>query len=143
MSADELPRFAAMSLGEEAEWLPRRDHVQRHPQRAAIGLAAADGERADRAQQKADDRCLEELALAHVADGVTERELDPRRVFPVDVVRDEDVAAASRDVLRALEMPRCEERRDRANDRKPDAPDPEPLFRKDRHSGEHGHERVT
>jgi len=63
---------------------------------------------------------------------VTERELDPRRVFPVDVIRDEDVAAASRDVLRALQTPRCEERRERANDRKADAPEPQLLLGKDR-----------
>ena len=77
------------------------------------------------------------------ADRVTERELDPRWVLPVDVVRDEDVAAGSRDVLRALETPWREERRESANGRKPDAPDPEPLLRKDRRSGEHRQERVT
>src|SRR6266581_2714357 len=75
MSADQLPRFAAMSLREKAERLARRDHVERHPQRAAVGLAPPDRERADSAQEEADDRGLEELALAHVADGVTKREL--------------------------------------------------------------------
>ena len=40
-------------------------------------------------------------------------------------------------------IPVLEERRNRANDWKPHPPDPEPLFRKDRRSGEHGHERVT
>jgi len=63
---------------------------------------------------------------------VTHRELDPRRVLPIDVIRDEDVAAASRDVLRALQTPGREERRERANDRKAEAPEPELLLGKDR-----------
>src|SRR5712691_3213088 len=115
-----------MALSEKAERLPRRDHVERHPQCGAIRLAPSDRECADSAQQKPDDRRLEELLLAHVADRVTQREFDPRWVFPVDVVRDEDVAAASRDVLGALETPWSEERSETANDRKPDPPEPEP-----------------
>jgi hypothetical protein len=59
---------------------------------------------------------------------VTERELDPRRVFPVDVVRDEDVAAAPRDVFRSLETPRREERRDGPDEREEEAPEPETLL---------------
>src|SRR6266581_2611642 len=138
-----FPTRMRMSRRQKAERLARRDHVERHPQRAAVGLAPPDRERADSAQEEADDRRLEELALAHVADGVTKRELDPRRVFPVDVVRDEDVAAAPRDVLAALETPRREERGERANDRKPDTPDPEPFLGKDRRTGKDGQERVT
>src|SRR5256886_13804415 len=110
---------------------------------AAVRLAATHRKRTDRAQQEAHDRRLEELALAHVTDRVAERELDPRRVLPVDVVRDEDVAAGLRDVLRALKTPRREESRKGADDRKSDAPAPEAFFRKDRRSGEDGHERVT
>jgi hypothetical protein len=63
---------------------------------------------------------------------VAERELDPRRVLPVDVIGDEDVAAALGDVIAALETPRREEGRNCANRRKPDAPDPEALLGKDR-----------
>src|SRR6266849_3148593 len=117
-----------MALSEKAERLPRRDHVERHPQCGAIRLAPSDRKGADSAQQKPDNRRLEELLLPHVADRVTERELDPRWVLPVDVVRDEDVPTASRDVLSALEAPRREERRKSANDRKPEAPEPEPLL---------------
>src|SRR5205085_10452409 len=106
-------------------------------------LAAPHRERADGAQEEADDGCLEELTLPHVSDRTTERELDPRRVLPVDVIRDEDVAAASWDVLAALEAPRREERRQRADDRKSDAPEPEPLLGKDRRAGDGAQERVT
>src|SRR2546428_6593385 len=91
--ADELTRFAAMSFGEEAERLTSGDDVERHLERAAVRFAAAHWERADRAQEETDDRRLEELALPHVADGVTERELDPRRVFPGAVVRGTAVGA--------------------------------------------------
>jgi hypothetical protein len=59
---------------------------------------------------------------------VPERELDPRRVFPVDVIGNEDVATALRDVVGALETPRREERRECADGRKTDAPDPEALL---------------
>src|SRR3989442_14037170 len=121
-----------MSFRENAGGWARRDHVERHPQRAAVGLPAPDRERSDSAQEEADDRRLEELALPHVADGVTKRELDPRRVLPVDVVRDEDVAAAPRDVVPALATPRREERGERAHDQKPDTPAPEPFLGHDR-----------
>ena len=116
---------------------------ERHVQRAPIAFAAADGERADGAQQKADDGCFEELLLAHVADRVAQRELDPRGIFPVDVIGDEDVPTAPRNVLRALESPRREDRRESANDRKADAPDPQPLLGKDRRSSDAGQDRVT
>ena len=141
--AYELARFAAMSLDKQAERLTRSDHGERHLKRAAIPLAASDRERADGAQQKADDRCLEELLLSHVADRVTERELDPRRVLPVDVIRDEDVSAGPRDVLGTFEMPGREECRERANDRKEKPPEQQLLLGKDRRSGDDGQERVT
>src|SRR5207253_4485463 len=59
--AVELTRFAAMSFGEEAERLTSGDDVERHLERAAVRLAAAHRERADR------DRKSTRLNSSHVA----------------------------------------------------------------------------
>src|SRR6267378_982891 len=142
-TADELAALAAMALRKEAERLPRGDDRERHLQRSAIRLAAPHRERADGAQEEPDDRRLEELALPHVPNRAAERELDPRRVLPIDMVRDEDVATAPRDVLGAFEAPRRKECRESANDRKSDSPEPQPLFGEDRGSGNGAQDRVT
>src|SRR2546425_1862627 len=141
-AAKELPALAAMAFGEIPQRLPGGEHGQRHLQRAAVRLAPPDWKRADRAEDVPDHRHLEELALGHVADGATQCELHPRRVLPVDVVRDEDERSARRDVLRALEAPRAEKRGDRAHDRKAEAPEPEPLLRERRGFREHGHDGI-
>jgi hypothetical protein len=141
--ADELPRFAAMSLNKEAERLACGEHGERNLQCAPIRFTPPDWKCANATQQKANDGCFEERLLTHVADRATQRELDPGWVLPVDVIGHEDVAAAPRDVLGALETPRREERRESANRRKPEAPDPEALLGKDRRSGDDGQERVT
>src|SRR5207249_52253 len=142
-AADQLATLAAVALRKEAERLSRGHDRERHLQRAAIRLAAAHRECADRAQEEPDDRGLEQLALSHVSNGATDRELDPRGILPVDVVRDEDVATAPRDVVGAFEAPRRQERRQGADDRKTDSPQPEPLLGKDRRSGDGAQERVT
>src|SRR6185437_3003842 len=132
-----------MALDEQAERLARGDDREGDLQRATIQLAAPDGERANGAEEKADHRRLEELGLPHVADGATKSELDPRRVLPVDVIRDQDVAAAPRDVLGPFETPRREEGRKNAERRKPYPPEPQLLLWKDGRAREDRHERVT
>src|SRR2546425_1390288 len=138
--AKQLPALAAMSLRKEAQRLTRGEHRERHLQRTAVGLATPDRERPDRAEDIPDDRHLEELTLGHVADGTTQRELHPRRVLPVDVVRDEDERSARRDVLRALEPPRAKKSGEGADERKAEAPEPEPLLRQRRRSRERRHD---
>src|SRR5438552_18620443 len=117
-----------MSLRKEAQRLPCGEHGERHLQRAAVGLATPDRKCAARGQDVADHGNLEELTLGHVADGPTERELDPRRVLPVDVIRNEDERSSRRDVLRAFEPPRAKKSGEGADERKAEAPEPEPLL---------------
>src|SRR5256712_9424384 len=140
--AKQLPALAAMSLRKEAQRLTRGEHRERHLQRTAVGLATPDRKCADRAQDVADHGNLEELTLGHVADGTTQRELHPRRVLPVDVVRDEDERSSRRDVLRALEPPRAKKSGEGADERKAEAPEPEPLLRQRRRPGERRHDGI-
>src|SRR5205823_7615779 len=72
-AADQLATLAAVALRKEAERLSRGHDRERHLQRAAIRLAAAHRECADRAQEEPDDRGLEQLALSHVSNGATDR----------------------------------------------------------------------
>src|SRR2546428_6421120 len=127
--AKQLPALAAMSLRKEAQRLTRGEHRERHLQRTAVGLATPDRKCADRAQDVADHGNLEELTLGHVADGTTQRELHPRRVLPVDVVRDEDERSSRRGVLRAPPPPPAKKTGEGAGERETEAPEPEALFR--------------
>src|SRR5207302_1148467 len=111
---------------------------ERRRERPAVRFAAAHREAADAAEGEPEDGDLEDLALGHVADGAPESELDPRRVLPVEVVRDHDERPAWRDPFRPLDAPGREERRDRADGRIAQAPHPEPLLREDRRPGEDG-----
>src|SRR5438445_4509396 len=94
LAAQQRAALAPMTLRKEPEDLSTLQHTERRHESAAIALTASHRERAGRAHDVAEQRIAESLDLRHVPHRQVERDRDERWIFPIDVVRHEDVGTA-------------------------------------------------
>ena len=129
LAAQQRAALAPMTLRKEPEDLTTLQHTERRHESPTIALTASHRERAGRAHDVAEQRIAEGLDLRHVPHGQVERDRDERWIFPVDVVRHEDVGTVPGQVLATLDANAHERHNDGADRREQDAPQPQTLDR--------------
>src|SRR3989442_13289500 len=117
LATQQRAALAPMTFRKEPEDLTTLQHTERRHEGATIALTASHRERAGRAHDVAEQRIAESLDLRHVPHGQVERYRDERWIFPIDVVRHEDVGTALGQVLATLNA-NAHERHDDGADRR-------------------------
>src|SRR6266516_301868 len=129
LAAQHRAALAPMTLRKEPEDLTALEHTERRHESATIAFTTSHRERAGRAHDVAEQRIAERLDLRHITHGQIERDRDERWIFPVDVVRHEDVGTALRQVLTTLDTNANKRHDDGADRWEQDAPQPQTLDR--------------
>ena len=97
----DLRAVLARAFGEDREPVARLQHRHRVAHCLAIGAVACDREPAERSEDRAEHRDLEDLGLAHVSDPLLRHQREERDLHHRSVRRREHVPAGSRQPLLA------------------------------------------